>query len=103
MNWDCIEGQWKQQRGKAVQHWGKMMNDDLAAISGKYEELVGRIQEAYGRAREEARRQAARYRDTAEQLKKAERRLMELQNSLVRKGKPDRAEKKKSGRKTNAR
>jgi uncharacterized protein YjbJ (UPF0337 family) len=34
MNWDRIVGQWKQRRGKAVHHWGKMMNDQLAAIAG---------------------------------------------------------------------
>ena len=36
MNWDRMEGGWKQRRGKAVHHWGKMMNDELAAIAGKY-------------------------------------------------------------------
>ena len=48
MNWDRMEGEWKQRRGKAVHHWGKMMNDELAAIAGKYEELVGKLQEKYG-------------------------------------------------------
>ena len=41
MNWDRMEGEWKQHRGRAVHHWGKVMNDELAAIAGKYEELVG--------------------------------------------------------------
>ena len=44
MNWDRVEGQWKQRRGKAAHHWGKLMNDELAAISGKYEQLVGKLQ-----------------------------------------------------------
>ena len=55
MNWDRLEGQWKQRRGKAVYHWGRMMNDELSAILGKYEELVGRLQEKYGIAKDEAR------------------------------------------------
>lgn len=97
MNWDCVEGQWKQRRGKAVQHWGKLMNDQLAAIAGKYESLVGRLQEEYGIAREEARVHAAGCRETAEQLKKSERRLMELQKSMIRKEKPDGAGKRMSG------
>jgi len=36
MNWDRIEGQWKQRRGKAVHRWGKVMNDELAAIEKEW-------------------------------------------------------------------
>ena len=54
MNWDRLEGQWKQQRGKSEHRWGKTMNDELAAIMGKYQELVGRLQEKHGVAKEEA-------------------------------------------------
>ena len=97
MNWDCVEGKWKQRRGKAVQHWCKLMNDELAAIAGKYEELVGRLQEDYGIAREKAGVQAARYREASEQIKKSERRISELQKSMTRKEKPDGAGKRKSG------
>lgn len=82
MSWDRIEGQWKQQRGKAVYHWGKVMNDELAAIAGKYEELVGRLQEKYGVAKEETKQQIRLYRATVEQLKKSNSKLMELQHAL---------------------
>ena len=77
-----MEGEWKQRRGKAVHYWGKMMNDDLAAIAGKYEELVGRLQERYGIAREEANQQVRDFRKTIGQLKKSNNRLMRLQKSL---------------------
>jgi uncharacterized protein YjbJ (UPF0337 family) len=82
MNWDRMEGEWKQRRGKAVHHWGKVMNDDLAAIAGKYEELVGRLQERYGIAKEEATQQVAAFKKTIGQLKKSNSRLMQLQKSL---------------------
>ena len=82
MNWDRMEGEWKQRRGKAVQYWGKMMNDDLAAIAGKYEELVGRLQERYGIAREEAIQQAKGFKKSIGQLKKSNSRLVRLQKSL---------------------
>jgi len=62
VNWDRMEGQWKQQRGIAVYHWGKMMNDELSAILGKNEELVGKLQEKYGIAKEEAKRQVDEFR-----------------------------------------
>ena len=58
MNWDQIEGKWKQLKGSAKQHWGKLTDDDLDYISGKREFLVGKLQERYGLAQEEAQRRA---------------------------------------------
>jgi uncharacterized protein YjbJ (UPF0337 family) len=58
MNWDQIEGKWKQLKGSAKQQWAKLTDDDLKLISGKKDELVGRIQERYGITKEEAQRQA---------------------------------------------
>ena len=79
MNWDRIEGEWKQQRGKAVHHWGRMMNDELAAIAGKYEELVGRLQERYGIASDKSKRQVDDFKKIVEQLKKSNAKLKALQ------------------------
>ena len=91
MNWDRLEGEWKQQRGKAMQHWGKMMNDELAASAGKQEVFVGKLQEKYGIAKEEAKRQAVEFTKAIERLKKSNARLIGLHESL--------SEKKKSGKK----
>ena len=85
MNWDRVEGQWKQRRGKAVHHWGKLMNDELAAIAGKHEQLVGILQEKYGIAREDARRQVREFKKTINQLKKSNASLMKLQANLRKK------------------
>jgi uncharacterized protein YjbJ (UPF0337 family) len=57
MNWDRIEGNWKQFKGQAMQRWGALTNDDLDVIRGKRTELAGRLQERYGLARDEAERQ----------------------------------------------
>jgi uncharacterized protein YjbJ (UPF0337 family) len=57
MNWDMIEGNWKQFKGQARQQWGKLTDDELDQVQGQREELVGRIQEKYGIARDEAERQ----------------------------------------------
>ena len=57
MNWDRIEGNWKQFSGKAQQQWGKLTNDDLDVVEGRRQELVGKIQERYGVAKDEAERQ----------------------------------------------
>ncbi|HEY3825521.1 MAG TPA: CsbD family protein [Bryobacteraceae bacterium] len=58
MNWDRIEGNWKQIRGHAREQWGKLTDSDFEAIAGKRDQLVGRIQERYGIARDEAQKQA---------------------------------------------
>ncbi|HUU24257.1 MAG TPA: CsbD family protein [Methyloceanibacter sp.] len=57
MNWDRIEGNWKQFSGKAQQQWGKLTNDDLDVVEGRRAELVGKIQERYGIAKDEAEQQ----------------------------------------------
>ena len=87
MNWDRLEGQWKQQRGKAVHRWGKVMNDELSAILGKYEELVGRLQEKYGIAKEDAQQQVVEYRIIVKELKKANNKLIKLHQDLYKKKK----------------
>jgi uncharacterized protein YjbJ (UPF0337 family) len=71
MNWDRIVGQWKEQGGKAVRHWGKKMNDELAGVGGKYEELARRLQKKYGIAKEEAKRQVDEFKRMVKQLKKS--------------------------------
>jgi uncharacterized protein YjbJ (UPF0337 family) len=58
MNWDQLEGKWKQFTGSARERWGKLTDDDLDAIKGRKEILVGRLQERYGMAREQADREA---------------------------------------------
>jgi uncharacterized protein YjbJ (UPF0337 family) len=61
MNWDRIEGKWKQLRGAAREQWGKLTDDDLDKIAGKRDQFIGRIQERYGIAKEEAERQIERW------------------------------------------
>jgi uncharacterized protein YjbJ (UPF0337 family) len=58
MNWDQVEGKWKQLGGKVREKWGKLTDDDLEVIAGTRDQLVGRIQERYGVAKEEAQKQA---------------------------------------------
>jgi uncharacterized protein YjbJ (UPF0337 family) len=58
MNWDRLQGKWKQYKGEAKEKWGKLTDDDLATIDGKRQQLVGKIQERYGIAKEVAEQQA---------------------------------------------
>ena len=57
MNWDRIEGNWRQLKGKAIQQWGKLTDDQFDRIAGKREQLVGQVQEAYGISKDEADKQ----------------------------------------------
>ena len=57
MNWDRIEGNWKQFKGKVQQQWGALTDDDLDKVNGKREELAGRLQERYGKSKDEAERE----------------------------------------------
>jgi len=57
MNWDQIEGKWKQFSGRFREKWGKLTDDDWVKIAGKHDQLIGRIQERYGMAREQAQKE----------------------------------------------
>ncbi|MGY6703478.1 CsbD family protein [Roseinatronobacter sp.] len=57
MNWDIVEGKWKQFTGSAKENWGKLTDDDLNQAAGKRDQLVGKIQEKYGVAKDEAEKQ----------------------------------------------
>lgn len=57
MNWDIVEGNWKQFKGNVKTQWGKLTDDHLDVIAGKRDALAGRIQEVYGISREEAEKQ----------------------------------------------
>ena len=59
MNWDRIEGNWKQFKGSAKEQWGKLTDDQLDMAAGKRDKLVGKIQEAYGISKEESAKQVS--------------------------------------------
>lgn len=55
MDWNRIEGNWKQFTGKAKAQWGKLTDDDLQVINGRREQLEGKIQERYGYSKDQIR------------------------------------------------
>ena len=59
MNWDQIEGNWKEFKGNVQQQWGKLTDDQLDVIAGKREHLAGKIQVMYGMSKDEAENQLA--------------------------------------------
>jgi uncharacterized protein YjbJ (UPF0337 family) len=57
MNWDRIEGNWKEFKGNVQKKWGKLTDDDLKVVQGKREELAGRLQQRYGFAKDQAEKE----------------------------------------------
>ncbi|MGH8576457.1 MAG: CsbD family protein [Gammaproteobacteria bacterium] len=47
MNWDKVQGNWTQVKGKAKQMWGDLTDDELDTIAGKCDELVGRLHQVW--------------------------------------------------------
>ena len=56
MNEDTIKGNWKQFKGKMIEQWGKLTNDDFDVIDGKRDQLEGKIQERYGYAKDQTKK-----------------------------------------------
>ena len=54
MNWDRVEGNWKQFKGKVNEKWGDLTDDDLDRVAGKRDQLIGLIQKKYGWAKDRA-------------------------------------------------
>ena len=57
INWDRIQGDWKQMTGQVKAKWGKLTDDDLTVIAGKRDQLAGILQERYGCAKEQAEKE----------------------------------------------
>jgi len=55
MDWNRIEGNWKQFGGRVKEKWGKLTDDDLTVINGRRDQLEGKIQERYGIAQDQVR------------------------------------------------
>ena len=67
MNWDQIQGKWKQMKGSAKTRWAKLTDDDLDVIAGQKDQLVGRIQERYGIQKEQAQREVDEWNRTLDE------------------------------------
>jgi uncharacterized protein YjbJ (UPF0337 family) len=56
MDWNRIEGNWKQVKGQVKEKWGKLTDDELEKMNGRREQLEGKIQERYGIAKDQAKK-----------------------------------------------
>jgi uncharacterized protein YjbJ (UPF0337 family) len=56
MDWDRVEGNWKQIKGRVKEKWGQLTDDDLDVINGRRDQLEGKIQQRYGLAKDQVRK-----------------------------------------------
>ncbi len=61
MNWDQIEGNWKQFKGTAKQRWDKLTDDQLDVIAGKRDQLASKLEEIYQGSKEDTEKQLAEW------------------------------------------
>lgn len=71
MNRDVFVGKWTQVRGEAKVWWGKLTDDDLDKVAGRFEMFIGLLQEKYGYSRAHAEEEI-------------EKRMTELESDLNR-------------------
>jgi len=63
VDWNRIEGSWKQLKGKIKEKWGDLTDDDLDKIAGRRDQFEGLIQQRYGLTKDQARRQIEEWLD----------------------------------------
>jgi uncharacterized protein YjbJ (UPF0337 family) len=56
MDWNRVEGNWKQVKGQVKEKWGKLTDDDLNVINGRRDQLEGKIQQRYGYAKDQTKK-----------------------------------------------
>ncbi len=56
MDWNRVEGNWKQLKGKIKEKWGQLTDDDIDRMEGNREQFEGKIQERYGIGKDQAKR-----------------------------------------------
>lgn len=64
MDWNRVEGNWKQFKGKVKEKWGNLTDDDLDRVAGRRDQLEGIIQERYGVAKDQVRQDIDRWLDS---------------------------------------
>lgn len=55
MNTKEIQGNWDEQKGKLIQKFAILTDNDLLFMDGKKEEMLGRLEKTLGKTKEELR------------------------------------------------
>lgn len=55
MNEDILKGKWNEIKGEIRSRWGKLSDDELETMKGKFTSIGGLLQQRYGLKENEAR------------------------------------------------
>ena len=61
MNWDQIQGKWKEIKGDLRSQWGDLTDDEVDQAAGDREKFEGLIQQKYGKTKEEVREEVDKF------------------------------------------
>lgn len=61
MNWDQVQGKWKEMSGNVKAKWGELTDDELTEVAGDREALEGKIQAKYGKTKEQAKEEVDQF------------------------------------------
>ena len=61
MNWNIVEGNWKQFKGMIKGQWGRLTDDRVDEVAGKGDELAGKVQETFGTAQDMAEKTVTQF------------------------------------------
>jgi uncharacterized protein YjbJ (UPF0337 family) len=67
MNWDQLQGEWMQVKGRLRERWGKLTDQDIESIGGKKDRLLGALRERYGLEADKATREVEGWMSNLEQ------------------------------------
>jgi len=56
LDWNRVEGNWKQFKGKIKEKWGELTDDEIDKMEGSREQFEGKIQEKYGIGKDQSKR-----------------------------------------------
>lgn len=59
MDWNQVEGNWKQFKGKIKETWADLTDDDIGMIDGSREQLEGKLQERYGESKDSIKKKVS--------------------------------------------
>jgi uncharacterized protein YjbJ (UPF0337 family) len=61
MNWEHAKADWAEVKGKVKATWGKLTDDDVKLIEGKWDQLVGKLRHRYGYDKDRAEQEVDQF------------------------------------------
>ena len=52
-----LQGSWAEVKAKIKTKWGKLSDDDIAAIHGNVDKIAGQLQKLYGYSQDQAKKE----------------------------------------------